>query len=188
MPIEPPVPIERIQQSILLIRGKKVMLDSDLAKLYGVSTKRLNEKVKRNRDRFPEDFMFQLNPAEAEVLRSQFATSKTGRGGRRYLSFAFTEHGAIMLAAVLSTLRAIEVSVLVVRAFVKLREMLANHKELAVKLAELERKIETHDESIRTLFQAIRELMAQPEPPRKRIGFQTKEKLSRYMTKPKKNL
>jgi hypothetical protein len=100
-----PIPIEQIQQLILLIRGEKVMLDSDLAKLYGVSTKRLNEQVKRNRDRFPQDFMFQLNPEVAEVLRSQIATSKEGRGGRRYLPFAFTEHGAIMLASVLGAKR-----------------------------------------------------------------------------------
>ena len=104
IPIDSPVPIERIQQLIILIRGKKVMLDSDLAKLYGVSTKRLNEQVKRNRDRFPADFIFQLNPAESEGLRSQFATSKMPRGGRRYLPFAFTEHGAIVLAAALNTL------------------------------------------------------------------------------------
>jgi hypothetical protein len=108
-----PIPIEQIQQLIFLIRGKKVMLDSDLAKLYGVSTKRLNEQVKRNRDRFPGDFMFQLNSTEANNLRSQFATSKEGRGGRRYLPFAFTEHGAIMLASVLNTPRATEVSVFV---------------------------------------------------------------------------
>ena len=181
--IEPPLPIERIQQSILLIRGKKVMLDADLAQLYGVSTKRLNEQVRRNRDRFPEDFMFQLNPAEAGVLRSQFATSKTGRGGRRYLPFAFTEHGAIMLAAVLNTPRAIEVSVFVVRAFVKLREMLASHKELAVKVAELERKIGSHDEAIRSLLSAIRHLMIEPASPRKQIGFQVREKRSRYVGK-----
>jgi phage regulator Rha-like protein len=126
------------------------------------------------------DFVFQLNPAECEVLRSQFATSKTGRGGRRYLPFAFTEHGAIMLAAVLNTPRAIEVSVFVVRAFVRLREILATHRSLANKLAELEGRIETHDESIRTLVSAIRQLMAAPERPAKKIGFQLREKRAAY--------
>ncbi len=174
-----PVPLERIQQAILLIRGKRVMLDANLAKLYGVSTKRLNEQVKRNRDRFPQDFMFQLDPEEAEVLRSQIATSN-GRGGRRYLPFAFTEHGAIMLAAVLNTPRAIEVSVLVVRAFVRLREILTTHKALAHKLLELESKIETHDEAIRSLMSAIRQLMAAPEKPLKKIGFQLREKRAAY--------
>jgi phage regulator Rha-like protein len=175
-----PIPIEQIQQLIFLIRGKKVMLDSDLAKLYGVSTKRLNEQVKRNRDRFPEDFMFQVNSTEANNLRSQFATSKEGRGGRRYLPFAFTEHGAIMLASVLNTPRAIEVSVFVVRAFVRLREILATHRTLANKLAELEGKIETHDEAIRSLVSAIRQLMAPKEGQRKKIGFQLKEKRAVY--------
>ncbi len=174
------IPVERIEKSILLIRGQKVMLDSDLAKLYGVSTKRLNEQVKRNRDRFPRDFMFQLNQAESEVLRSQIATSKTGRGGRRFLPFAFTEHGAIMLAAVLNTPRAIEVSVFVVRAFVRLREILATHRSLANKLAELESKIATHDEAIRSLMSAIRQLMAAPEKQPKKIGFQLREKRASY--------
>ena len=178
--IEPPVLLERIQQTILLIRGKRVMLDANLAKLYGVSTKRLNEQVKRNRDRFPQDFMFQLNPEEAEVLRSQIATSKEGRGGRRYLPFAFTEHGAIMLAAVLNTPRAIEVSVFVVRAFVRFREILTTHKALAHKLSEHESKIETHDEAIRSLMSAIRQLMAAPERPPKKIGFQLREKRAAY--------
>ncbi len=181
--IESPVPLERIQQAILLIRGKRVMLDADLAQLYGVSTKRLNEQVKRNRDRFPEDFMFQLNPTEVNNLRSHFATSKRGRGGRRYAPYAFTEHGAIMLAAVLSTPRAMQVSVLVVRAFVRLREILTTHKALAHKLAELESKIETHDEAIRSLVSAIRQLMAAPEKPPKKIGFQLKEKRSPYLAK-----
>ena len=156
------------------------MLDADLAWLYGVSTKRLNEQVKRNRNRFPSDFMFQLNSAESESLRSQFATSKTGRGGRRYLPFAFTEHGAIMLAAVLNTPRAIEVSVFLVRAFVRLREILATHRSLANKLVELERRIETHDEAIRSLVSAIHQLMAVPERPPKKIGFQLREKRATY--------
>jgi hypothetical protein len=180
--IESPVPLERIQQAILLIRGKRVMLDADLAQLYGVSTKRLNEQVKRNRDRFPEDFMFQLTAAEkTEVVAKCDHLAKL-----KYSSthpYAFTEHGAIMLAAVLSTPRAIEISVFVVRAFVRLREILATHKVLAHKLAELERKIDTHDEAIRSLVSAIRQLMAAPERPFKKIGFHLREKQARYMAK-----
>ena len=175
-----PIPIEQIQQLILLIRRKKVMLDAALTKLYSVSTKRLNEQVKRNRDRFPEDFMFQLNPTEVNNLRSHFATSKKERGGRRYAPYTFTEHGAIMLAAVLSTPRAMQVSVLVVRAFVRLREILTTHKALAHKLAELESKIETHDEAIRSLVSAIRQLMAPPAAGQKKIGFQLREKRAAY--------
>ena len=175
-----PIPVERIQQSIILIRGKKVMLDADLAQLYGVSTKRLNEQVKRNRDRFPEDFMFQLNAAEVKNLRSHFATSKKERGGRRYFPYAFTEHGAIMLASVLNTPRAIEVSVFVVRAFVRLREIFSTHKALAHKLVELESKFKTHDDAIRSLVSAIRELMAAPERRPKKIGFQLRERRAAY--------
>jgi len=184
MPIESAVPVERIQQLILSIRGKKVMLDSDLAKLYGVSTKRLNEQVKRNRDRFPGDFMFQLNPAESEVLRSQFATSKTGRGGKRYLPFAFAEHGATMLAAVPNTPRAIEVITFVVRVFVRLREILATHRSVANKLAELESKIVTHHEVIRSLVSPIRQIKALREPREEKIGFQLKEKGSHFYARP----
>jgi phage regulator Rha-like protein len=165
------VPVERIESRILLIRGHKVMLDSDLAELYGVTTKRLNEQVKRNQERFPVDFMFQLTSEETKGLRSQIATSKQQRGGRRYRPYAFTEHGAIMAASVLNTHRAIEVSLYVVRAFVKLREMLRTHKELARKLAELEKRIEGHDEEIVALFEAIRQLMEPPEKSGKRIGF-----------------
>jgi hypothetical protein len=165
------VPLERIESRIFLIRGHKVMLDSDLAELYGVTTKRLNEQVKRNRERFPADFMFQLTSGEATSLTSQIATSKQGRGGRRYRPYAFTEHGAIMAASVLNSLRAIGVSVYVVRAFVKLREMLRTHKELARKLAELEKRITGHDEEIIVLFEAIRQLMGPSEKTSKRIGF-----------------
>lgn len=167
--------VEEIEPRILLIRGQKVMLDSDLAELYGVSTKRLNEQVKRNGGRFPADFMFQLTEQEAESLRSQIATLKPGRGlHRKYLPYAFTEHGAIMVASVLNTPRAIQVSVYVVRAFVKLRELLATNKELADKLAELERKVSGHDEAIRSLVVAIRQLMEPPPQPKKgRIGFHT---------------
>ena len=147
------------------------MLDSDLAELYGVPTKRLNEQVRRNKDRFPIDFMFQLTPEETENLKSQFATSRSGWGGRRKLPNAFTEHGAIMLASVLNSERAIEASVYVVRAFVRLRELLVTHKEVAQKLAELERKTAGHDEDIKSLFTAIRQLMTPPVLKKRRIGF-----------------
>jgi ABC-type uncharacterized transport system fused permease/ATPase subunit len=174
-----PIPIEQIQQSILLIRGKKVMLDADLARLYGVSTKRLNEQVKRNRDRFPEDFMFQLSAAEkTEVVAKCDHLAKLKFSPTH--PYAFTEHGAIMLAAVLNTHRAIEISVYVVRAFVRLREILSTHKALANRLAELESKIETHDEAIRSLVSAIRQLMAPPAAGQKKIGFQLREKRPAY--------
>ncbi len=165
------VPTERIDRVILRIRGQNVMLDSELASLYGVTTKRLNEQVRRNRERFPVDFMFQLTAAEAEVLRSQIATSKPGRGGRRHIPYAFTEHGAVMLASVLKSPRAVEASIFVARAFVRLREWAATNKELAAKLADLERRVGGHDESIRSLVAAIRQLMAPPPAKKTKIGF-----------------
>ncbi|MBI5598832.1 MAG: ORF6N domain-containing protein [Deltaproteobacteria bacterium] len=161
-----PVPVEMIEKKILLIRGHKVMLDSDLAVLYGVTTKRLNEQVRRNLRRFPSDFMFQLTSDEAESLRSQFATSK--RGGRRYLPYVFTEQGVAMLSSVLNSERAIEVNILIMRAFVKLREMLATHKDLAKKLEDMEKK---YDERFKVVFEAIYELMKPPAPSRRQIGF-----------------
>ena len=165
------IPTEQIERAIFLIRGQKVILDTDLARLYGVTAKRLNEQVKRNRHRFPDDFAFQLSSAEFASLRSQIAISKKGRGGRRYAPYAFTEHGAIMAANVLYSRRAVQMSVYVVRAFVRLRAILATHKELDKKLAELERRVKSHDEHIQSLFEAIRHLMA-PELPRpRRIGF-----------------
>ena len=168
------VPVERIESRILLIRGHKVMLDSDLAELYGVGTKRLNEQVKRNRDRFPADFMFKLAAKEkAEVVANCDHLQKLRFSPA--LPYAFTEHWAIMVASVLNSPRAIEVSVYVVRAFVKLREVLGTHKELAQKLAELERRIEAHDEHITALFEAIRQLMAPPDRKRPQIGFRGKE-------------
>jgi hypothetical protein len=166
-----PLTVEEIEPRIILVRGQKDILDRDLARLYGVSTKRLNEQVKRNRTRFPEDFLFALTSQEkAEVvancdhLRSLKFSPK--------VPHAFTEHGAIMAASVLNSPRAVEVSVYVVRAFVRLREMIALHKDLAHKLAELERKVSGHDDAITTLVAAIRQLMAPPpEPKRGRIGF-----------------
>ena len=169
------VPVEHIEQFILVIRGHRVLLDSDLAMLYGVTTKRLNEQVRRNPDRFPSDFMFRLTREEFDALRSQIATSKSGRGGRRYTPHAFTEHGAVMLASVLDSPRAIELSVLVVRAFVRLRQMLASHVLLARKLEELEARLGGHDKQLIALVDAIRHLTSTSAPTRRRIGFVVKE-------------
>lgn len=151
------------------------MLDRDLAVMYGVSTGNLNKAVKRNLDRFPEDFMFQLAPDEAADLIFQSGISSRKHGGRRKPVSGFTEQGVAMLSSVLRSKRAIQVNVAIMRAFVRLRETLSLHKELAHKLTELERKIAGHDESIRTLFEAIRQLMIPPEKPRKEIGFHIKE-------------
>ena len=162
--------IDQIEPMILTLRGHKVILDKNLAELYGVPTWRLNEQVKRNRRRFPDDFMFQLEIDEVEALRSQNAISKSGRGGRRYSPYAFTEHGAIMAASVLNSPRAVEVSVFVVRAFVKLRQLLASHADLARKVDALEKK---YDAQFKVVFDAIRQLMAPlpEERPKRRIGF-----------------
>jgi len=162
----------RIESLIRAFRGLRVMLDSDLAKIYGVSTMRLNEQFKRNINRFPPDFAFQLTSEEFSDLISQIAISKKGPGGRRKLPWVFTEHGAIMLASVLNSPIAVEASVRVVRAFVGMREQMAAHKELAQKLSELEGRVSGHDESIQNLFEAIRQLVEPPLPEdRKQIGF-----------------
>jgi hypothetical protein len=165
------VPIEGITRSILVLRGQRIILDSDLAAIYGVSTGRFNEAVKRNIERFPEDFMLRLSAAEYAALISQIATSKPGRGGRRKLPWAFTEHGAIQAANVLNSPRAIAMGVHVVRAFVQLRELLASNTALARKLNELEGKLKNHDEAITAILSAIRELMNPPAPKRRGIGF-----------------
>jgi hypothetical protein len=170
---------EQIENAIYLIRGRRVMLDSDLAILYGVITGNLNKAVKRNLSRFPEDFMFQLTGDEYRGLRFQSGILKRGRHSK-YLPYVFTEQGVAMLSSVLSSERAIQVNVAIMRAFVKLREALSTHKELAVKLAELERKIENHDENISTLFDAIRQLMEAPEESKKQIGFHVRERQARY--------
>ena len=163
---------EDITHAILVLRGQRVILDRDLAAIYGVTTKRLNEQVKRNAERFPEDFMLQLTPEEAELSRSQFATLKPGRGQNiKYRPYAFTEHGAIQAANVLSSPRAIKMGVFVVRAFVKLRQMLASNKELPQKVDELERKLQTHDRAIVDILKAIRQLMNPPPPARRPIAF-----------------
>jgi hypothetical protein len=167
--------LESVESKIHFIRGRKVIVDADLAALYGVTTKRFNEQVKRNRERFPDDFMFQATASEAEVLRSQFATSKKGSGGRRYLPYVFTEHGALMAATVLNSSFAIHASIFVIRAFIKLREILATHKEFAEKLGLLEKKVGKHDQKIRAIIQTIQRMIEAPppveEPPRRRIGF-----------------
>lgn len=162
------IPTERIERSILLLRGQKVMLDSDLAELYEVETKVLIQAVKRNIDRFPSDFIFQLTNQEVIGLRSQFVTSNPGRGGRRYSPYAFTEQGVAMLSSILKSKKAIEVNILTMRAFVKLREMIASNKDLAIKLEELEKK---YDAQFKIVFDAIRQLMTPPEPKKKKIGF-----------------
>jgi len=164
--------IVRVEPLIIPIRGEKVIIDSDLARIYGVTTRRLNEQVKRNIDRFPPDFMFRLRPREFGALMSQFATSKSGRGGRRKLPYAFTEHGAIMAANVLNSRRAVQMSVYVVRAFVHLRSRLWENRELARRLLELERKVEYQGGELHELFDAFRRLMAVPEKPKRPIGFQ----------------
>jgi hypothetical protein len=165
------IPLERIQSFIFLIRGEKVLTDQQLAELYQVPTKVLLQAVKRNRERFPNDFAFQLARQELAHLRSQIVTSKKGRGGRRYLPYAFTEQGVAMLSSMLRSKRAVQVNVAIMRAFVSLRRLLATNETLARKFAELERKLEGHDEAIKSLFDAIRELMQPPVKPRREIGF-----------------
>src|SRR5262245_18771181 len=164
------------------------MLGADLAILYGVSVGRLNEAVKRNRNRFPDDFMFQLSPAEFHNLKlqlgdpnlkSQIAISSSDWGGRRHPPYAFTEQGVAMLSGVLRSKRAVRVNIEIMRAFVRLRELLSTHRELAQKLAELEHKFGTHDEQIQLVFEAIRQLMAPPEPKKRKIGFLVKERAAR---------
>ena len=177
------VPSERIERLILLIRGHKVMLDSDLAELYGVTTKRLNEQVRRNLSRFPDDFMFQLTESETHLLRSQIATSKEGRGGRRYLPYAFTEQGVAMLSSVLNSERAIKANIEIMRAFVRLRQILASHADLARKLQALEKK---YDTQFKVVFDAIRELMKPPESKKRPIGFLVEEPKVPYVTKMKR--
>jgi DNA-binding PadR family transcriptional regulator len=177
------VPAEQIEQAIFLIRGKKVMLDRNLAKLYGVETRVLNQAVQRNIERFPDDFMFDLT--REEIMRiSQIVTSSKIKYSKKV--YAFSEQGIAMLSSVLRSSRAIQVNIEIMRAFVRLREMLATHKELARKLTELEKHVKGHDQQIQAIFEAIRQLMTPPEKPRKRIGFQAKERRAAYSTKKKR--
>jgi hypothetical protein len=170
------IPVERVQNVIFLIRGEKVMLDSHLAELYRVETRLLIQAVKRNADRFPEDFIFLLTPQEVTNLRSQIVISSSAHGGRRYQPYVFTEQGVAMLSSVLRSKRAAQVNVAIMRAFVSLRRLLATNEALASKLAELERRLEGHDQAIKSLFDAIRELMAPPAKPKREIGFHAIDK------------
>jgi hypothetical protein len=169
------IPAERVLDSILTLRDKRVILDSDLAKFYGVETKRLNEAVRRNAEKFPSDFSFVLNKEEVAILRSQIATSSSGYGGRRYMPRAFTEHGAIMAATLLSSPQAVQMSILVVRAFVKMREELAGHRQLALRLKEIERqltdRLDGHEQTILELLEQMKAFMYPPVPKKEPIGF-----------------
>jgi hypothetical protein len=181
-----------IDSVIHSLRGEKVILDADLARIYGVTTKRLNEQVKRNVRRFPADFAFRLSKTELQLLtehiaksditgnRSQIATGSQKHRDPRFLPYAFTEHGALMAANILNSTQAVEMSVLVVRAFVRMRHILTAHKELTRQLSELERKIGAHDEQIQVILEAIRRLMAPPEPKKRKIGFLVEEKAAVY--------
>ncbi|MBI3292435.1 MAG: ORF6N domain-containing protein [Elusimicrobia bacterium] len=178
------ISLEHVERRIYLIRGHKVMLDSDLAELYGVTTGNLNLTVHRNKDRFPDDFAFRLTAEETDNLRLQIASSRWG--GRRYLPYVFTQEGIAMLSGVLHTKRAIAVNVLIMRTFVKLREMLSTHKELAKKLEELEKRMGTYDQQILRLFETIRELMAPSlspyKEPKRKIGYQPNMRLRGPLT------
>ncbi len=162
----------KVDSKIFVLRGQRVILDTDLAELYGVQVRHLNQQVKRNAKRFPLAFRFQLSPHELKILRSQNVISSKGHGGTRYRPYAFTEHGTIMAATVLNSERAIEMSVFVVLAFVRMRRAIAANRHVLAKLAEVERRLENHDADIQDLMDAIRELIEPPEPPRRRIGFE----------------
>ena len=177
--------VQRIEEMIFLIRGQRVMLDSDLAKIYGVTTKRLKEQFRRNIKRFPQDFAFQITNQELTILRSQIATSSS-HGGLRHLPIAFTEHGALMLGNILNSKTAVEASIRVVRTFVWIREQLAANKELSQKLKELESRVGEHDESIGNLFEAIRQLLNPTEKPQREIGFHMRENSTPYRVRTKK--
>lgn len=172
-PADAPIPIESV---IRAARGERIILDADLARIYGVETRALNQAIRRNLEKFPPDFMFRLSVTEArELKRSQTVIASQKHRNPRFRPYAFTEHGAIMAANVLNSPRAVQMSVFVVRAFVRLRHMVGAHKEMAAKLAELERTVASHDGNIRALFEAIRQLMTPPARPHRRIGFRAKE-------------
>jgi ORF6N domain len=162
----------KVDSKIFVLRGQRVILDTDLAELYGVQVRHLNQQAKRNAKRFPPAFRFQLSAREMEILKSQNVISSEGHGGARYRPYAFTEHGAIMAATVLSSERAIEMSVFVVLAFVRMRRAIVGNRHILTKLAELEHRLESHDADIQDLMNAIRELMSPEEPNRRRIGFE----------------
>lgn len=164
------IPTEAISSKIYLIRKHKIMLDRDLAELYGVETKQLKRQVRRNINRFPPDFMFELTKEEVENIRSQIGTLKKG-AHMKYPPMVFTEHGAIMAASVLNSQRAVEASIFVVRAFVKLREILSTHKNMTKKLEALEKRLTEHDENFQVVFEAIKQLLEVDEKPKRKIGF-----------------
>lgn len=171
------IPQERIESKIILLRGLKVMLDSDLADLYGIPTKRLNEQVKRNLKRFPSDFMLQMSKEELENWRSQFATSNKVKMGIRRLPYVFTREGVAMLSSVINSEQAIQVNIQIMRAFVKLQELMISHKDLARKIEDVERKFKEHDQNFIAIFQAIRGLLQKPKEPQEKkrpIGFNAK--------------
>ena len=178
----PIVALQRIESLIYLIRGQKVMLDSDLAELYGIPTKVLKQAVRRNAKRFPSDFMFVLNRHEVANLRSQIVTSSLSWGGHRYRPTAFTEQGVAMLSSVLNSPRAIEVNITIMRVFVRYRQFIASHAELAVALKDLERQVKEQGEKIETVFEVLRRLMKTSEPPRKQIGFGVRERRAVYQS------
>jgi ORF6N domain len=167
--------VENVEDKIYMIRGQRVMIDSDLAEVYQVETKRLNEQVKRNLSRFPEDFMFQLTEEEVANLKSQFATSKSQHGGRRTLPYVFTEHGAVMLAGVLNSPTAIEASIKVVRAFVQMRSILALHQDLADRMAELEKNTDIHSKNFVVIDELLGEIFRNPKFLKRKIGFVEEE-------------
>jgi len=172
------IPDELVMNKIYLIRGQKVMLDRDLAELYGVETKVLNQAVKRNSDRFPTDFMFQLTEEEWRILRSQIVTSKIGRGGARYLPMAFTEQGVAMLSSVLKSETAIRVNIQIIRVFTKMRGLLLTHKDILLQLEKIEKKMTGHDQDIALIFQYLKQLLTPPQPPRRKIGFKREDEQS----------
>jgi len=179
------VPVERIASKIYLIRKMKVMLDRDIAELYGVETKRLKEQVRRNIERFPEDFMFELTKQELKNWRSQFATSNQDIMGLRIRPFAFTEHGVLMLSSVLKSERAIQINIQIMRAFTQLRKMLSTHKDLKRKIESMEKK---YDEQFQIVFEAIKQLLSEEDKPKKKIGYTVKEKQKKYGKKKKRAL
>ena len=185
MKAKPAISVQRIERLIYVIQGQKVMLDNDLAELYGVETRVLKQAVRRNKKRFPNDFMFELTKEENQSLRSQNVILKRGKHSK-YLPFAFTEQGVAMLSSVLNSERGIEVNIEIMRAFVRVREMLGAQRELTGKLKELETRIQDHDEQIQAIFEAIRQLVSPPERSRTKIGFEVKERKAQYRKKKKK--
>lgn len=178
---------KRIEELIFTLRGEKVILDSDIAAIYGVSTTRLNQQVKRNKERFPDDFIFSLTKKEYDTLMLQFAISNSTRGGRRKLPYAFTEHGAIMAANILNSSRAVQMSVLVVRAFVQIRKNIVVYSELHKRLTEIERKVINHDSDIQAIIEAIRQLMDTTAKSKRTYGFKIEESRANYSSKRKTN-